>query len=312
MYLKTPFKGFRKLLYAALAGVLLLSACTPSAPNITIFETGEPAQIPGTAIPTELGPTSSPIEPTALPTEKPPANTETEVTFEVLSLVVPSDVASGASGSEMPRFENEDAAWWQKTPGHWEISLGDYYALQGKYHQPKIYVYPAQAYAEMVPPAFESIHRLNNILYGPTVPIQIDQLPTVPFFNAQQVFAAHNQLISFQNGSGVRFVTEYSQYFAPVNNHEMFYHFQGVTRDGAYYIIAIFPVTTPVLVETSDPAATLPPGGIAYPNINDYNTDWDGYYVAVTELLNATPEDSFSPQFGQLDALIQSMVVTAP
>ena len=72
----------------------------------------------------------------------------------------------------------------------------------------------------------------------------------------------------------MRFLTEYAQYTAPVNNHELFYHFQGVTRDGAYYIIAIFPITVPVLAETSDAAAALPPGGIAYPDITDPNADW--------------------------------------
>ena len=188
--------------------------------------------------------------------------------------------------------------------------LGDYYVLQGKFHQPQIYVYPAQAYAELVPPAFESLHRLNNILGNPSGPISADQLPAVPFFNAQQVFASNIQTISFQNGEGVRFLTEYAQYTAPVNNHELFYHFQGVTRDGAYYIIAILPITVPVLAETSDAVAVLPPGGIAYPDITDPNADWQGYYAAVTDLLNATSPDAFTPTITQLDLLIQSMQIT--
>ena len=223
---------------------------------------------------------------------------------------MPPGVASGASGSEYPRIDSEDAAWWQKTPGHLQVMLGDYYVLQGKFHQPQIYVYPAQAYAELVPPAFESIHRVNNILgYSPDAPISADQLPAVPFFNAQQVFASNIQTISFQNGAGVRFLTEYAQYTAPVNNHELFYHFQGVTRDGAYYIIAILPITVPVLAETSDAAAALPPGGIAYPDITDPNADWQGYYTAVTDLLNATSPDAFTPTINQLDLLIQSMQI---
>ncbi|HEX9387675.1 MAG TPA: hypothetical protein VF918_15235, partial [Anaerolineales bacterium] len=65
-------------------------------------------------------------------------------------------------------------------------------------------------------------------------------------------------MISFQNGQGVRFLTEYAQYAASANNHDLFYHFQGLTRDGAYYIIAILPITVPVLAETSDGGAVLP------------------------------------------------------
>ena len=107
----------------------------------------------------------------------------------------------------------------------------------------------------------------------------------------------------------MRFLTEYSQYNAPVNNHELFYHFQGVTRDGAYYIIAILPITVPVLAETSDAAAALPLGGIVYPDITDPDTDWQGYYTAVTDLLNATSSDAFTPTINQLDLLIQSMQI---
>ncbi|MEO8354588.1 MAG: hypothetical protein ABI621_01610 [Chloroflexota bacterium] len=40
------------------------------------------------------------------------------------------------------------------------------------------------------------------------------------------------QVINFQNGRGIRFLTQYAQYPAPINNHELFYHFQGLTNDG--------------------------------------------------------------------------------
>jgi hypothetical protein len=244
-----------------------------------------------------------------MPTIQPSPSGSTEATFGRLSLVIPSSVANGASGKEFPRFDAEDAPYWQKTPGHLQVMLSDYYVLQGKFHQPQIYVYPAQAYAEIVPGAFESLRRVNNIVYGPGGTISADQLPAIPFFNAAQVFASNIKVIPFQNGSGVRFITQYAQNAAPVNNHELFYHFQGVTRDGMYYIIAIFPITAPVLAETGDPGAAIPPGGIVYPDINDPNTDFSGYYASITDLLNATSNETFSPSINQLDLLIQSMQV---
>lgn len=230
----------------------------------------------------------------------------TLVTFGRLSLEIPSSVANGASGSDMAPVTDEDAAYWQKTPGHLQVSLGDYYVLQGKFHQPQIYVYPATDYAELVPAAFESMHRLRNVMYAPEA-VSVNQLPTVPFFNAAQVFASNFQTIAFQNGSGVRFLTEYAQYAAPVNNHELVYHFQGFSADGEYYIVAILPITTPVLAETADASAAIPAGGIAYPDINDPNADFEGYYASITDLLNATPPEAFTPSISQLDALIRSM-----
>lgn len=232
----------------------------------------------------------------------------TLVTFGRLTLEIPLSVASGASGTEVAPITNEDDAYWQKTPGHLEVSLNDYYILQGKFHQPQIYVYPALPYAELVPGAFESMHRLRNVMNS-TAPVGVEQLPAVPFFNAAQIFASNYQTIAFQNGSGVRFLTEYAQYFAPVNNHELIYHFQGFTSDGEYYIIAILPITAPVLAETSDAGAVVPVGGVALPDINDPNADWQGYYTSVTDLLNSTSSDAFTPSISQLDALIQSMFV---
>ncbi len=246
----------RILIFSTVSMFIGLSACAPIAtganlPTSTVvLATWTPAQIP--VSPTPILATEAPG--TAIPTAQ-PSTTETEVIYGSLSFVVPPGVASGASGREYPRVEGEDAAWWQKTPGHLQVTLGDYYVLQGKFHQPQIYVYPAQEYAELVPPAFESLHRLNNILGMPGGLLEADQLPAVPFFNAQPVFTSNIKTLSFLNGGGVRFLTEYAQYAAPVNNYELFYHFQGVTRDGAYYIIAVFPITAPVLAETSDAAA---------------------------------------------------------
>ncbi len=161
MFTKTQSRFFPKLLVAILMGSLLLSACAP-----VLTATNQPinTMIPATGIPTQVPDSPTPILATEIPatdtpTTQPPSSTGTKVTFGSLTLVVPPGVASGASGSEYPRIDNEDAAWWQKTPGHLQIMLGDYYVLQGKFHQPQIYVYPAQAYAELVPPAFESLQR---------------------------------------------------------------------------------------------------------------------------------------------------------
>jgi hypothetical protein len=230
------------------------------------------------------------------------------VTYSPLGFVLPSGIASGFAGDQFPRAEGDNVAPWEVTPGHTRISLNGY-PLQGKFHQPQIFVYPATEYALLYPAAFESIHRLDNILYSPQAPNLNEPLPQVPFFSAAQVFASNVQAISFQGGSGVRFLTQYAQYAAPVNNHELFYHFQGLSRNGAYYIIAIFPVTVPVLAETSDPGAVLPTGGVPYPDITNTDAGVQDYYASITTLLNATSPDAFTPTLSQLDVLVQSMLI---
>jgi hypothetical protein len=252
----------------------------------------------------------SPIPATPLPeatVTTPPTFEGQEVTVDRVSLVLSPELAGGVRGIQVPRAEGEEVAPWELTPGHLQVKL-EGYVLQDKFHEPQIYVYPAQAYAELYPPAFESIHRLDNILYTPDgMPVSNEQLPVVPFFNAAQVFASNIQVISFQNGQGVRFLTEYAQDAASVNNHDLFYHFQGMTRDGAYYILAILPITAPMLAETSDPGAPLPEGGVPYPYYDNPDANMQMYYTSVTDLLNATPPEAFTPTMSQLDLLMQSV-----
>jgi len=300
----------RSLLFLSLL-LIVIQACDLS---VNIFPTNE---VP-TAVETPVliePPTTTPevfISLTqaipATPISQPSPVPNTLVTYGRLTLEIPSGVANGASGLDVAPVTDDDSPYWEKTPGHLQVSLGDYYVLQGKFHEPRIYVYPALEYALLVPGAFESMHRLRNVMNAPFA-AGIEQLPAAPFFNSAQIFASNIQTVSFQNGEGVRFLTEYAQYAAPVNNHELIYHFQGFTSDGEYYIIAILPVTVPVVAETSDAGAVVPSGGIAYPRIDDANADFQGYYASVTDLLNAAPPDAFTPTLGQLDALIRSMRV---
>jgi hypothetical protein len=307
------------LIVAALACGLSTTVATPTIPaplptSTTMPASETPTQIPPTQVPTQVPPTATLIPATAAPTQvpptvQPPSSAAVEVSFYPLNLILSPALATGARGSQVPRVDGENVASWQKTPGHTELKL-EGYLLQGKSLEPQIYVYPAMPYAELYPGAFESIRRMDNILYGPGGSISADQLPAVPFFDAIPVFASKIQLLSFQNGGGVRFLTEAAQYPASANNQDLFYNFQGLTRDGAYYIVAILPITAPMLAATRDGGAPLPPGGIPYPYFADPEADMQPYYASISAILDAAPEAAFTPTLGQLDSLIQSIQIT--
>jgi hypothetical protein len=211
----------------------------PSEPTLGAMASSTPAPVP--QVSTETA--NTPV----------PASDGMPVFYGPLSLVLPVALASGISGEQFTRLEGESVAPWEVTPGHTQIML-EGYLLQDKFHQPRIFIYPAQAYAEQNPGAFESLRRINNFVDDPGAPVDVDQLPTVPFFNAAQLFASNVYPIDFQNGRGVRLLTQYAQNATPVNNNELFYHFQGVTEDGAYYVIAIFPIAVQFLAESNDSA----------------------------------------------------------
>jgi hypothetical protein len=285
----------QKWLYflVALSLLIAVSACAPVAP-----------EFPSTS--TQIAEPSAIVESATIT----PATVEgQEVSVGLLNAVIPTVLGTGVTVVEFPRAEGEEVAPPEITPGHFVFTI-EGYILQNKFHQPQIFIFPAREYAELVPAAGESIHRLEAILQGQIVSPNAEQLPFIPFFNAAQVFASNIQVVNFQNGSGIRFLTEYSQYAAPVNNHEIFYLFQGLTSDGSYYVVAILPITSSVLPETSDPAATIPDGGIPLPDINDVNADWQAYYSSVTAVLNELPPTAFSPTIEQLDLLINSIRVS--
>jgi len=262
--------------------------------------------LPSLSTSTPAANTSEPPATVVAPTNT-PITTGNTVTLNNVTITIPQGLAKDALTEMISAVTDPNAPAWEMAPAHLEFTLTSY-QLQDKFHQPKIYIYPAQEFAADSG-AGESIRRLQAILTN-TAPLTADNLPFVPFFNAGQVFAAQIQTIQFQNGSGVRFLTEYAQSFATINNRELFYHFQGLTDDGKYYIIAILPVTAPMLASDEKPDAPVPPDGVPFPGYDDPNADFIGYYDAITEKLNAQTPENFQPSLSVLDDLMRSLIVT--
>jgi hypothetical protein len=252
--------------------------------------------------------TASPTESVSTQAVETPGMTETggtQISSGGVSFVIPDGVASGANAETMTAVEANSGAPWDIAPTHLRFTFTGY-ALQSKFHEPRIYVYPAEDYAASNPQAAEQIERLKRILTGAT-PLQ-ETLPLVPSFNAAQLFAAQIKIIAFPNGGGgIRSLTQYAQYAAPVNNRELFYHFQGLSGDSKYYIVAILPVAAPILPEDEKPEANVPEGGIPLPTTVGPN---QGYYFSVTEALNTLSPDAFTPSLEALDALFEFMLLT--
>ena len=126
--------------------------------------------------------------------------------------------------------------------------------------------------------------------------------------NAGPIFVSNMQVIDFKSGRGVRMLTQYDQYPALVNNRELLYHFQGLTNDGKYYVIAILPVTSSILAENEKPESPVPAGGAPLPSTGGPDNI---YYDAVAKALDAQYPDAFNPSLFQLDALIQSITIAS-
>jgi len=295
----------KKIFFGVALFALLLSACAPVSP-ITPQVDGVSSMVAGTlqaltqAAP---APTASAVPPTQ------PGGTP--VSYKNVSLVLPDGLAGGLSGETVPQVTEQNGAPWEIAPEHIRFTFSGYDNSVGKFSAIEIVVYPMQDLAATTSWMSNSLPKLQAILASPSAPISPKNLPEVPYFNAAQMFAAQIKIVNFQGGSGVRCVTQYGQAVGPVSDNGTFYHFQGLTSDGKYYIVAVLPVGASFLSASNDPAQPLPADGIPFPAMD--STDpaaFEAYFQAVADKLNATDPGAFTPNLSTLDALIQSITVS--
>ena len=129
-------------------------------------------------------------------------------------------------------------------------------------------------------------------------------LPFLPWINMKQTFCAQPQIIEFQNGRGIRYITYYSQGPNPVLEREAFYTFQGLTEDKEFYVSAFLPIETGIF--PTEPPACPQCGEPDY----DPFAEWTAVLAEQLILqLNAQPAEEFEPSLQVLDALILSIQI---
>jgi hypothetical protein len=205
------------------------------------------------------------------------------------------------------RPPSEGGPGWDVRPEHVRFTVArhreqnDFEGMRvGTASQPQILIYPTQKFSAMSELARAEIEALQSLLEArPTVPE--NAIPFLPLINAAQVFHSQVKYIDFHNGSGVRFITHYSQDVGPITNQNIFYTFQGLTQDGAYYVAAYFPIAADGL---SDELV-----------IEDWEAFNAGYQDHLTETLShldALSSHEFEPNLDILDGVVQSLVVDTP
>lgn len=281
---------------AILALFALLAACTPSGTS------GGPTP---DVLATMVASTMQAITPLAPPPTSMVIVVPTSVTmngftaaYKNVSMSIPNGFASGASGETIARAEGASVDPWSVAPEYTVLKL-DGYVLGQRFHEPKIYVYPVDEFAAMNEGAATIIEQLRTLL-NDNSPVFPDKLPHLPIFNAEQVFYSQAKKMDFGSGEGVRYITMYSQAFMPVTNNELFYTYQGLTRDGKYYVAVQLPIITPLL------------DTMTQPNFNDPSFNGDQYTVyvdGVAKTLNSLAPAFFSPTLEVFDQFVTSIVI---
>jgi len=222
---------------------------------------------------------------------------------------IPACLAGDASGVIVPE-ENPgaDAPVFAYLPEYRKITLTDY-PLSGRFFEPMVQVFPVARYEELAPSVTDTVAQMQQFLAAkPQIPQ--NSIPLLPIENAAQIFRAQVSYSDFQNGSGVGFLTQYSQGFDPVNNNELFYTYQGLTADGKYWLSVFLPVNASYLQANYDDT-DVPDGGIQAPDLNSSNVDtaYTAYYAAMVQKLNSTSPDAFLPALECVHSFVQSINV---
>ena len=249
-------------------------------------------------------PTAAPGNPSPVPAT--PEN-GIPVTSPGFSMAVPTGLATGAHTEDVPASGGTDVPSWEIHPAYSQTTLQDY-PLKGRFFEPQIFIFPAGEFAQMSGGAAQAITDLKAVLASPSA--TPDHMPFLPNFNAAQVFYSNSQVLQFQGGTGIRYLTQYDQGFMPINNQELFYTFQGLTQDEKYYVAAILPVNAALLSADGSPNSPVPPDGVPF--------DWNNpesmavYLESIKEKLGSTDPSAFTPALPTLDALVQSISVSLP
>jgi hypothetical protein len=192
-------------------------------------------------------------------------------------------------------------------PAHIAITFQEHYAtdfgivrqVEAIPAEPQIRIYPAETYAAMNQPAGGQIGALQNLLAEqPADPHPLEPLPMLPPVDGFPVVTSQVAYLEFQQGQGVRYVTQVNRQIGPVNNQELFYTFQGMTADNAYVVVAYFPVQTDALPATAA----------------DAGDQWSQEYVeeylpGVLGILSGQTAADFQPDLTLLDMVIQNLRV---
>lgn len=268
---------------------------TPTAePAPTDAPTAEPTIAPTTE------PTATPLqeEATAVPTPEPPSVIYEGIQFEqggLATAVLPSLVPEQIMADGGP--------YWGTHPSYYQFDF-EGYPLEETFHTPRLTIYPAPTYAGLNLAARDEIEALTALLADPATGLAQDKLPFIPLFNASQVFHSQAEMVEFANGRGVRYLTAYAQSIFPLTNQELFYTFQGLTDDGAYYVSTIFPISSAILPNT--------PPNLTTEEWEALGENYMEYMAETTAALDALTADEFLPTLSSLDQLVQSLEVNPP
>lgn len=296
---------------ASLLTLALPQACGSAGPTPTASLAAAPSPtrllaLSPTVTLSTLATTATPtLEPTATPGAPVFWFSGPDVTFQDVHFTLPTDLASEIHALAAPATD----VLGERYPAYTEFTLVNYNSRNTRF-EPRLQIYPV---SELGQAGTQVAQELKEILAEKPASLRTGiGIPILPVLNAGQLMDAQVRYLTFTNGSGIRVLTQFAQNTWPISNEGLLYVFQGLTSDGAYYISAILPVAALFLPDHVDDPASVPAvDGVSFPEFNspNFDADYAAYQRSITDKLNETSPEAFTPSLSMLDDLIASMQV---
>ncbi len=156
----------------------------------------------------------------------------------------------------------------------------------------------------------------DDIIEGLQSAIERQSNDYFPVLMAHILLRAQTQHLGFQNGAGIRAIVMNGQDLVLANNESVEYEFHGLSDDGQYYAMVIFPIEAPILLSTYDPAENTNKAAIPAPQLPDDEMQigvvMREYNQEAQRQLDLLAGYSFMPDLELLDALVDSLLLTPP
>jgi len=221
---------------------------------------------------------------------------EPNFTYAGVSFVFNQALADNISAGVNPAVIDENL-WWS-VPEHRSFTFNNW-ILVDSFLEARFKIYPVADFRDINPGVSDRLDALEVVLANK--PADGEGAPVGDVFNAGQMYKSNVKYLQFQNGEGIRFLTQYGQALYPLGRPMMFYTFQGFTDDGLYFISAMLPATHP----------SLPPADQVTMD-QAFMDNWETYVAETEAMLNAEPDNMFMPPLALLDDMFESMTILDP
>jgi len=151
-------------------------------------------------------------------------------------------------------------------------------------------------FTKAYPDLAQTAEELRKILKAGVPHVAVSaQLPHWDQGDAEQTTHSKVQFVDSSWCYGIQYLTQEVQENTLITNERLVYLFQGLSKDGAYYLSVSIPVANPILSQQSL-------------DVDNYTKEqMDAYFLGMEKRLNQAKDESFSPSLVELRALIQSL-----